>query len=454
MINFKTLQTDFYQISMAFAYVLSNKANVTTGFEGFVRNVKAAVNPNRDFYIFSGEQEVKDYIETVKKEIRDPQFIETFIELIEPKITAKNKEDLIQEFREKWKTLDFDFEYNVVAEGSIVFPFVPVFQYKGPKIWGQLIETYVTNIYNGKTAFATLKKLKEEDKAFVTDSEFIFIKGIMENNPFAINEYTKNLERTAEEFRKSTDKILLEAAFRRAPTKIIADVASNVAISKGWDGTSNVSNVLNGMITADKVGGTMAHAFVMSFENERDAFKAWDRIFPGTTMLIDTYDVENAAKMIKEMVDNGEITKPNDLRIDSDPIDDYCKLVYDIFDNAIGIFVSGDMDTEKFEILDGQNIPYSKAMAGTKYVYENYIASKLNSGFVYKIVEYINEDGKTIRPEKKANGKSNYPGLKMVSYDEFRNVLTIWNNTDKGQFGFSGMSKIKPDSKIEFKTSS
>lgn len=44
--------------------------------------------------------------------------------------------------------------------------------------------------------------------------------------------------------------------------------------------------------------GTMAHSFVMSYENELDAFKAYLRGAEGnTTLLIDTYDTREGAKM-------------------------------------------------------------------------------------------------------------------------------------------------------------
>lgn len=241
-------------------------------------------------------------------------------------------------------------------------------------------------------------------------------------------------------------------------------MASEIALENGWDGTSNVSLRLQDKITDAQIGGTCAHAFIMSFEQERDAFIAWDKIFPGTTMLIDTYDVVNAAKMIRDMVKDGTITAPKDVRIDSDPLDVYAKQVDEIFNEtfngkkisrinngaSIENFVSGDMDVEKFNMFEGQNIPYSKAMAGSKYVYGNMIVEKLNSGFVYKIVEFINDNGEVIRPQKKANGKGNYAGLKQCSYNFVKNELTVWCGTKEGIFGFNGMDKINADTKVIF----
>lgn len=426
MKEFKFLQTDFYQISMGFAYIINGLNKQKTGFEGFVRHIKNAVNPNHNFYIFDGETEIKEYIETIKLELKDPELLETFITLIEPKITAPNKDELIALFRENWKTIDTDFEYSVIPNGTMVFPLTPVFQYNGDKFIGQMIETYVTNTYNGKTGLATLKYLRDNGyETFINDEEFNFLDGLMNGELNALTTYARILDDTAKDFRYATDKILLEAAFRRAPSFLTAKMASESALLNGWDGTSNTSIVLNGRFPMNKINGTMAHSWVMSFPTEEEAFIAWDRIFPGTTFLIDTYDVVNAAKLIKRLILEGKITKPKDLRIDSDPIEEYAFEVRKIFDE-MGIYLSGDMEPEKFKHFEFLGVPYTKAMAGTKYCYSSMIVEKLNCGFVYKIVEYTNSNGEVIRPEKKANGKKNYSGLKHIKFIEETNTLEVY----------------------------
>ena len=106
MKNFKFLQTDFYQLSMGFAYILEGLNKETSGFEGFVRNIKNTVNPNLNFYVFDGENEINEYIATIREELKDPELIETFIKLVGPKITAPNKDELIDQFRKKWQTIE------------------------------------------------------------------------------------------------------------------------------------------------------------------------------------------------------------------------------------------------------------------------------------------------------------------------------------------------------------
>lgn len=449
MKNFKFLQTDFYQLSMGFAYILEGLNKETSGFEGFVRNIKNTVNPNLNFYVFDGENEINEYIATIREELKDPELIETFIKLVGPKITAPNKDELINQFRKNWQTIDTDFEYSVVPNGSFVFPLVPVFQYKGDKLIGQMIETHITNIYNGRTGLATIKYLRENGMThFVSDEEFIFLENLMNDDTEALAAYAKILKESAIDFRNSTDKMLLEAAFRRAPSLKTANLASEIALANGWNSTSNVSVVLNGKFSDNLTGGTMAHSWVMSFEREEDAFIAWDKIFPGTTFLIDTYDVVNAAKLIKRLIIEGKISAPKDLRIDSDPIEDYTFEIRKIFED-MGIYISGDVTIDKLKHFEFVKMPFSKTMIGTKYCYASMIVEKLNCGFVYKLVQF-KKDGKFIKPEKKANGKLNYSGLKNCIFDEATNTLIVDCINSNNEIGFRNFDKISPTTTVKF----
>ena len=452
MKNFKFLQTDFYQLSMGFAYIFEGLNKETSGFEGFVRNIKNTVNPNLNFYVFDGENEINEYIATIREELKDPELIETFIKLVEPKITAPNKDELIDQFRKKWQTIDTDFEYSVVPNGSFVFPLVPVFQYKGDKLIGQMMETHITNIYNGRTGLATIKYLRENGMThFVSDEEFIFLENLMNDDTEALAAYAKILEESAKDFRNSTDKMLLEAAFRRAPSLKTANLASEIALANGWNSTSNVSVALSGKYPIASVGGTMAHSWVMSFQTEEEAFKVWDKIFPGTSILIDTYDVINATKLVKKLIDNNEITKPQDLRIDSDPIEDYVDVINKTFDNKINSYISGDVTIDKLKHFEFVKMPFSKTMIGTKYCYASMIVEKLNCGFVYKLVQF-KKDGKFIKPEKKANGKLNYSGLKNCIFDEATNTIIVDCINSNNEIGFRNFDKILPTTTVKFIT--
>lgn len=370
--------TDYYQFTMAIAYLITGKANETTGFESFVRHIKKEVNPARNAYIFSGEKEVISFIEKVKEEIKREDFFNRFWNIVERSINEDKKEEFYRIAKEEFKKVNKDFEFIVIPEGTIVKPYIPVFQYKGPKIFGQMIETKITNIINGKTGLKSFKKSATEK------TEIQYLEDIV--NEFHSKEYEDyifKIEKRAEEYRNSTSKILLEAGYRRAPSQDIADISSTIAIRKGWNGTSNISAYQKGMV--DNIGGTMAHAFVMSYETEVEAFKAWNDIFPKSTILVDTYDTINA---IKTLIKNN--IRPASVRIDSGDLKEMSFKVRKILDNAgweeVKIFISGDITPKMLKEYEKEEVPFNITMAGTKYVNIDEVIH-VNAGFVYKIVE-------------------------------------------------------------------
>lgn len=412
------LHTDFYQITMSFAYLVSNKANEKTGFEAFVRHIKPEINKNKDFYIFSGEKEIVEFMEQVKKDIKSLEFIERFKKMILPKINIKVRNKYSDIIDEAFSKVDKEFEYSVAKEGSIVRPYIPVVQYYGPKIFGQLIETMILNMVNGRTgaqSYCLFNKEANEDQKI----RIKMLAGIIEPDSKIIDYFAELIEE-AKEFRASTKKLLFEAAFRRAPSYIIAYNASKIAIENGWDATSNTS--LFNEIDESFIGGTMAHAFVMSFETEAEAFTVWNEIFPNSTILIDTYDTINAVYMLIKLN-----IKPDTVRIDSGDLAQLSFEVRRILDNAgwtdVKIFISGDLTAEILREYEKTGVPFDKCMAGTKYVNIG-DAKYTNAGFVYKIVQY-EENGIVHYPMKKAEGKTNYPGLKTIEMINKEIVVSI-----------------------------
>lgn len=453
MINKKnrmvSLLSDYYQYKMIFANVILGKGNEEVGFEGFVRDIKGMVNQYTNFYIFAGEKEVKQYIKQFKKEIKTKKFLKTFIKLIKDKVTSPDKDELIKKFKKNFKKLNFDFDFTVMKDGDKIFKNIPVFQYRGPRVWGQLIETYVTNIYNGKSGLATLKWLKNNGyDIHIDDKSFEFINDLLDNKTEALNIYRTAVDEKAKEFRESTNKIILEAGFRRAPNYQTALIATETAIKNGWEGTSNTSAYFDGNVDLSKINGTIAHAFIMGFKTEKEAILGLNKIFPETSMPVDTYNVINCVNTIKEMVLNKEIKPLKDVRIDSSPLDLYCIQTNEILkDINIDNYISGDVTCEMLIDFDKREIPYRKAMVGTKFVYAIPVLEKINCGFVYKLVKQeIN--GETIYPEKKSTDKSNVPGLKYIVHNKEENIIYVHNKQNK--FGFVNYNNIKNDVIVKF----
>lgn len=431
------LSTDFYQLTMTTAYLLLDQANELAGFEAFVRNIKPVINPNKNYYIFAGEQEVHSFIETIKEEIKTDELLQDFIKLIEPKVPGT----VVGKIKEAWKKLDKDFDYTVYPKGGIVKPFIPVFQYYGPKWIGQLIETPIINIINGRTGLETRRRIAPSEE---TEKLAVLVDSFKGNSDF-YEEYKIKLRNRAKEYRESTSKVILESALRRAPGLNIADIITLTALEEGWNGTSNVRAKTHYNCEDSQVGGTMAHSFIMSQIEELDAYEQWNRIFPNSTILIDTYDTIKAVEMlIKHKI------KPKCIRIDSEPLDGLAKQVREILDTVgwtdIEIFLSGDLTPERLRKFEEEKVPFDRCMAGTEYANIEG-ARKLNAGFVYKVVKVVKPKVGIIYPEKKSINKINYPGLKLVMVDKTGKIIVKCK--DK-KFGLNNINLITPESTTIF----
>lgn len=412
--NFTFLTTDYYHLAMAFVYIMENKANELTTFEGFSRSIKKTVDNEEKSYYFKGHQDTVNLMNKISNELKDETLIEKFIFIIKEKIEIKNWEN---EFRKKWKNLIKDFDYNVIEDNSIVKPYIPVFQFKGPRWIGTILETLTTNTYNGQTGFNTVNLLSNDEKIKKYYSD------IMSNNS---EEYKESIKKQLKLFNEaSKEKVKLEAGFRRSPNLYWAIYAAINSKKYNWQGTSNTADEVIEKNSLNFIGGSMAHAFVMSFEDELTAFKIWYKYFPSNVILVDTYNILNSVKLL---IDNN--IEPKCVRIDSGDFFDIVPKIKKMFKeknwNNTQIFISGDITPDLLLKLKEKNVEYDKYMAGTKIFYPTIKEAGLNPGFVYKLTSYINKNGKKILNEKTADGKRSYSGLKeIISYDKNENILYI-----------------------------
>jgi nicotinate phosphoribosyltransferase len=157
----------------------------------------------------------------------------------------------------------------------------------------------------------------------------------------------------------------------------------------------------------------MAHSFVMSFDHELDAFRAFARRFPNrSTLLIDTYDTEQGARhavqVAAELAEEGVTI--GGVRLDSGDLLRLSTSVRAILDEGgltdVSIFASGDLDEYRITELLAAGAPIDAFGVGTQL---STSADAPTIGAVYKLVE--DEGGPKI---KLSAEKVTLPGRKQV----------------------------------------
>jgi len=204
------LLTDLYQITMAYAYWKSGKTDDVATFDLYFRK-----NPFKgEFTIFAGLGDCVKLLENFHYSESDI----TYLRSILPDTVEEEFYEFLHQLSPKDVTL-----YSV-AEGSVVFPRVPLLRITGPLIVVQLLETTFLTLVNFSSLMTT----------------------------------------NASRYRIAAGKDikLLEFGLRRAQGPDGGLTASKYAYIGGFDGTSNV---LAGKLYGIPVRGTHAHAFVTSF---------------------------------------------------------------------------------------------------------------------------------------------------------------------------------------------
>ncbi len=118
--------------------------------------------------------------------------------------------------------------------------------------------------------------------------------------------------------RAATTGQVMEFGLRRAQGPDAGNLGARAAVIGGCASTSNVQA---GQMFDLKISGTHAHSWVMSFDSELEAFRAYANCFPNNALLlVDTYDtlhsgVPNAITVFRELREQGY--KPLGIRLDS-----------------------------------------------------------------------------------------------------------------------------------------
>jgi nicotinate phosphoribosyltransferase len=200
---------------------------------------------------------------------------------------------------------------------------------------------------------------------------------------------------------------IIEMGSRRTH-ELAAVAAARAAYIAGFATTSNLRAGRDyGVPTA----GTSAHAFTLVHDSERDAFRTQlATLGPGTTLLIDTYDVPTAVRTAVELAgpDLGAV------RIDSGDLPKVARQVRTLLDDLgaerTRIVLTGDLDEHSIAALAAA--PVNGYGVGTALVTGS---GAPTAALVYKLVaRALDEKGELLPVAKRSVGKPSKGGRKWA----------------------------------------
>jgi len=362
-----TLLTDLYQLTMAYGYWKLGRANQEAVFQLTYRR-----NPFKGgFAVACGLSAAIDYMRNLQFSPDDLSYLAT--------LKGNDGQPLFEPaFFEYLGAMKFECDVDAIPEGTTVFPHEPLLRVRGPVLQCQILETPMLNIINFNTLIAT----KAARVCLATKGEPV-----------------------------------LEFGLRRAQGIDGALAASRAAYIGGCAATSNV---LAGKLYGIPVKGTHAHSWVMSFDDEREAFEAYASVMPNNCVfLVDTYNtlegVRRAVAVGKQLRQRGH--EMTGIRLDSGDLAYLSIEARKILDAAgfpkAAIVASNDLDEETIESLKQQGAMISIWGVGTRLV-TAYDQPAL--GGVYKLAAIRDAKGKwqyKVKLSEQAIKVSN-PGIQQV----------------------------------------
>ena len=342
--------TDHYELTMLQASLHSGAAHRKSVFEAFARRLP----DGRRYGIVAGTGRLLEGIANFRFGDAELEFLER------TKVVNQETLEYLSSYR-------FSGDIWGYAEGEAYFPNSPILIVESTFAEACMLETYLLSVLNHDSAIASAA------------SRMITAAG---NRP------------------------CIEMGSRRTHEESAA-AAARAAVIAGFDSTSNLEA---GIRYGIKTVGTAAHSFTLLHDTERDAFEAQvASLGAGTSLLVDTYDVEAAVRAAVELAG----PKLGAVRLDSGDLVAQAqwvrRLLDDLGNDNTKIVVTSDLD--EFAIAALQSAPVDSYGVGTSLVTGS---GAPTASMVYKLVSRTDDAGNFVSVAKAAKNKASVGGRKYA----------------------------------------
>jgi nicotinate phosphoribosyltransferase len=345
-----SLLTDRYELTMLQATLRDGTASRHSVFELFARRLSGG----RRYGVVAGIGRALDALEDFRFDADDLAWL--------------REQDVVDDVTLQWLA-DYRFSGTIwgYPDGEVFFPQSPVLIVEGTFAECVILETLLLSVLNHDSAIATAA------------SRMITAAG---------------------------DRPCIEMGSRRTH-EASAVAAARSAYIAGFAATSNLEA---GRTYGIPTTGTSAHSFTLLHDTERDAFQAQiDALGPGTTLLVDTYDITDAIKTAVELAGD----ELGGVRLDSGDLVSLARSVRKQLDDlgATRTRITVTSDLDEYAIAALAVAPVDGYGVGTSLVTGSGVPT---SGFVYKLVSRADDDGQMVSVAKKSLDKVSVGGRKYA----------------------------------------
>lgn len=345
------LFTDLYELTMLQAYFEEGLTQQAV-FTLFVRRLPA----RRNFLLACGLDTLLEQLERLRFTDEDRRYLAS-LGRFSPGFIARLAD------------VHFTGDVYAVPEGTPVFANEPILEVVAPLPEGQWVETLVMNQIGVQTVLASkaVRVVTAAGGRPVIDFGARRMHGI-------------------------------DAALKAARAFHIAGVAAT-------------SNVLAGRDYGVPVSGTMAHSFIQAHDDEAMAFAAFAHRFPGTVLLVDTYDTLRGIAHVIELARRlGDAFTVSAVRLDSGDLAGLAREARRMLDAAglerVRIVASGGLDEDAIAGLLDADAPIDGFGVGTSM---GVSSDAPDLDIAYKLAAYAGT-GRV----KLSAGKPILPGRKQI----------------------------------------